>query len=76
SGSNYWRWEAALKLYAQLNACDDLLNGVWVEPTVAPANLQQEPDSHGSTTIPDQSTLDTAVARVRANNDEEYKRLK
>ena len=28
SGSNYWRWEAALKLYAQLNACNNLLNRV------------------------------------------------
>jgi hypothetical protein len=36
TGGNYWRWEQALKLYAQAHACDELLDGSLLEPQVTP----------------------------------------
>jgi hypothetical protein len=33
-GSNLWRWENALKLYAQANAYDQLLKGTWECPII------------------------------------------
>ena len=51
-GSNLWRWENALKLYAQANAYDQLLQGTWERPIVVVPDLQKEPTQFSTSTIP------------------------
>jgi hypothetical protein len=68
-GSNLWRWENALKLYAQANAYDQLLKGTWERPIVVVPDLLKEPTQYGTSTIPDQATLNAAIQRVRQDND-------
>jgi hypothetical protein len=67
-GSNLWRWENALKLYAQANAYDQLLKGTWEHPKVVVPDLLKEPTQYGTSTIPDQATVDAAINRVRQDN--------
>jgi hypothetical protein len=67
-GSNLWRWENALKLYAQANASDQLLKGTWERPKVVVPDLLKEPTQYGTSTIPDQATLNAAIHRVRQDN--------
>jgi hypothetical protein len=68
-GSNLWRWENAFKLYAQANAYDQLLKGTWECPIVVVPDLQKEPTQYGTSTIPDQATLNAAISRIRQDND-------
>jgi hypothetical protein len=67
-GSNLWRWENAFKLYAQANAYDQLLQGTWERPIVVVPDLLKEPTQYGTSTIPDQATLNAAINRVRQDN--------
>jgi hypothetical protein len=77
--SSLWRWENAFKLYAQANAYDQLLQGTWERSNVVVPDLVKEPTQYGTSTIPDQATVNAAIHRVPQDNnriEREYARDK
>ena len=71
TGSNYWRWEQALKLYAQAHSCDEVLDGSSLEPQVTPHLPTPTPTTAD---YPDESALAVAKSTVRTNNEADKKR--
>jgi hypothetical protein len=66
SGSNFWKWDAAVKLYAQIHDATDILTGVKTRPAYPSyEGLLGEPEPLDVTTLDPTNAIDRATMAAR-----------